>query len=322
MKFNFKSHIIARLVQGFSLLLACLLQANSPAATALLFPSADTSLLEVSPSNNLGGFIGMNSGTTQNFPRTRALMKFDLSIFPTNTLIQSGVLTLQVTQQPIDGYALTVFGLHRMFRPWGEGNKRPTSQPGQGLPASAGEATWVHAFFPTNLWTIPGGAAGVDFSPNQSSFQTVYDAASSPYIFPETPEMTDDLKLWVGRPSTNFGWMLLCAEEQTIFTARRFGTREDVNNHPVLELHYLVPPVLQIAKTNATQVAIRFTAWAGHTYNIQYRNSLKSGSWLPLKTIAAAPTNYTAVVFDFAQADNRFARYRSYRERFYRVSAQ
>lgn len=264
----------------------------------------------------------MNAGTTQNGPRTRALMKFDLTSFPTNTLVQAATLTVQVTQQPIDGYAFTVFGLHRMFRPWGEGSKRPTSQPGQGLPATDGEATWVHAFSPTNLWSSPGGLIGVDFSPNQSSFQTVYDAANSPYVFPETPEMTDDVKLWIAKPATNFGWMLLCAEEQTIFTARRFGAREDLNNHPILAMQYLVPPVLQIAKTNGYQVAIRFTAWAGHAYTIQYRNSLRSGSWLPLKTIQSASTNYTAVVLDSAAESSHTHPYRSYRQRYYRVSAQ
>src|SRR5262245_31405199 len=59
----------------------------SQAVTNLFYPVADTSLLEVSPTNNLGGYPGMNAGTTQEFKRTRALMRFDFSSLPTNTLI-------------------------------------------------------------------------------------------------------------------------------------------------------------------------------------------------------------------------------------------
>jgi hypothetical protein len=294
----------------------------SIAATRTFIPSADASLLEVSPSNSMGGFRGMNSGTTQNGPRTRALLRFDLSVLPTNTVIQSAQLTVQVTQQPVDGYDFTVFGLHRMFRPWGEGTNVPVQFPGQGVAAAAGDATWLHAFFPTNAWSVPGGLAGVDFSPAQSSFETIYDVANSPYIFPSTPELVDDVTLWISHPSTNFGWMLLCGDEFARFTARRYGTREDANNFPVLELKYLVPPVLQISRTNAHQVEIRFTAWAGHTYTIQSRASAKSGTWKTLKTIPAAPTNYTAVVLDYALNDFHYAPYRSYRQRYYRAIAQ
>ena len=67
---------------------------------AILIPVADTSLLEVAPSNNLGGFAGMNAGTTQEYNRTRALLRFDLSHLPTNTLILSAALQVEVTRQP------------------------------------------------------------------------------------------------------------------------------------------------------------------------------------------------------------------------------
>jgi hypothetical protein len=162
----------------------------------------------------------------------------------------------------------------------------------------------------------------VDFSPAQSSFQIIYDVGNSPYIFPSTPELVDDVSLWVSRPASNYGWMLLCGDELPRFTARRFGTREDANNPPALELQYLVPPVLQISRTNTHQVAIRFTAWAGHTYTVQTRTSARSGTWTTLKTVPAAPTNYTAVVLDYALNDFRYAPYRSYRQRYYRAIAQ
>ena len=302
--------------------IACLTLTECVAATGNFIPAADTSLLEVSPSNNLGGYFGMNSGTTQNGPRTRALMRFDLSSLPTNTVVQSATLTVHVTQQPIDGYDFTAFGLHRMFRPWGEGDKIPVTQPGQGVPATAGEATWLHAFYPTNQWTEPGGQPGTDYSSIESSFEIIYDVAGSPYIFPSTPELVDDVQAWINKPATNHGWMFRCADELPRFTARRFGTREDANNAPVLELKYLVPPLLEISPTNDSQVAIRFTAWAGHSYNVFYRNSLKAGEWRALTSVAASPTNREIVLFEATAAGLKNSRHRFYNQRYYRVSAQ
>ena len=302
--------------------IACLTLTECVAATGNFIPAADTSLLEVSPSNNLGGYFGMNSGTTQNGPRTRALMRFDLSSLPTNTVVQSATLTVHVTQQPIDGYDFTAFGLHRMFRPWGEGDKIPVTQPGQGVPATAGEATWLHAFYPTNQWTEPGGQPGTDYSSIESSFEIIYDVAGSPYIFPSTPELVDDVQAWINKPATNHGWMFRCADELPRFTARRFGTREDANNAPLLELKYLVPPLLEISPTNDSQVAIRFTAWAGHSYNVFYRNSLKAGEWRALTSVAASPTNREIVLFEATAAGLKNSRHRFYNQRYYRVSAQ
>lgn len=285
------------------------------AATNIFITAADTSLLEVAPNNNHGGFFGMNSGTTQNFQLTRALFRFDLSSLPTNTVVLSAALQLAVTRQPDEPPPTISFGLRRMLRPWGEGDKNPppvSPTAGSGLPATAGEATWNHAFFPTNAWSTPGGTSGVDFSATESSFKEVYGVDQSPYLFPNTPEMIDDVAAWIVQPQTNFGWMLLCNEEHLNFSARRWGTREDANNPPLLTLEYLVPPVVQIVKTNSAQTRLQFTAWADHTYDVLYRNSLTTGSWLPLTNLVAAPTNYVAVVFDFTSVTQRFYRVSAY----------
>ena len=74
---------------AFASVAICLIPLKAFAATNYFIPVADTSLLEVSPTNNLGGYHGMNAGTTQNGPRTRALLRFDFTTFPTNTLVQS-----------------------------------------------------------------------------------------------------------------------------------------------------------------------------------------------------------------------------------------
>jgi hypothetical protein len=48
------------------------------ADTVSLQASADTSLMEVAPDNNLGGAAFFNAGTAGNGSRNRALMQFDL----------------------------------------------------------------------------------------------------------------------------------------------------------------------------------------------------------------------------------------------------
>jgi len=282
---------------------------NTIAATLFFVPVADASLLEITSTNSLGGFIGMNSGSTRDY-KTRALMRFDLTSLPKPTLIQSAALYLDVTREPVQELSITTFGLHRMLRPWGEGTNTPTAQFGTGVPAMEGDATWIHAFFPTNLWSIPGGEAGVDFSNVESTFTDIYDVNS--YLFPSTPETVDDVTEWIDHPQNNFGWLLLCNDEATAFTARRFGTREDFNHQPRLELQFLVPPLLVATRTNSNQIAIRFTAWAGHTYDVEYRGSISAGAWQLLSQVPATTTNFQAVVIDSGSLTQRFYRVNTY----------
>lgn len=283
-------------------------------ATNILISVADTSLLEVAPTNNLGGYPGMNGGVTQEFKRNRALFRFDLSALPTNAIVVSASLQLVATRQPgfMEPINFRDFALHRMLVPWGEGNKNPSFQIGKGLPASPGEATWNYAFFPTNTWSTPGGASGVDFSSVESSFKFVEDASPTMYRFDSNPEMVADANYWVSHPHNNFGWILLCTDESTQSTARRWGTREDGGNEPLLEIGYLVPPKLYIQKTNDLQPQLHFTAWADHNYDVLYRNSLGSGNWLLLTNLVAVPTNYAALVIDSASVTQRFYRVSAY----------
>ncbi len=250
------------------------------AVTNLFYPVADTSLLEIAPNNNLGGFAGMNAGSTQEYNRTRALMRFDLNNLPTNTLVLSALVQLEVTRQPDEPPNNTTFSLHRMLRPWGEGNKSPVTQPGKGLPASPGEATWICAFHPTNTWTVPGGAPDVDYSSIASSSQFIYGIGESPYRFDTTPELVADVTSWLQHPANNFGWMLLCDSEFMNFTARRFSTRED--------LHFL--------------------AYASQTYVVEYRDALTTGNWQPLTEIPPFLQNTNILVVDTNPAPQRFYR--------------
>jgi len=298
-------------------LIVCCASTNPPhtfAATAIFNPVADTTLIEIAPANNLGGFAGMHAGTTQSMKKNRALFRFDLSALPASTVVFSATVQLAVTREPGPGEPSnnSAFGLHRLLTTWGEGNKNPSFGIGQGLPATLGEATWTHAFYSTNSWSGPGGASDVDFSSIQSSFQEIYGTDQSPYVFANTPEMIADVTTWLQSPQNNFGWMLLGADESIQSTARRFGSREDASNPPILELQYLVPPDLHIVKTNPASTQLHFTAWAEHSYEVLYRNSLSTGTWLTLTNISPAPTNYAAGVTDPAALPQRFYRLRAY----------
>ena len=282
----------------------------SQAVTNTFYPVADTSLLEVSPTNNLGGYPGMNAGTTQEFKKTRALMRFDFSSLPTNTVILSADLQIEVTRHPDEPPHHSTFGLHRMLRGWGEGNKSPAGQQaGKGLPASPGEATWECAFHPTNAWTIPGGASDVDFSSIESSSQFIYGTFESPYRFETTPELVADVTAWIRQPTANFGWMLLCNEESANFTARRFSTREDtLNAPPFLVVEYLVPPQFESIQRASNQCNLSFVARAGQSYGVQYRDSFTAGEWQTLTTISP-PSQDTNILFvDITSAPQRFYR--------------
>src|SRR6476660_1094129 len=116
------------------------------ADTAVLTASADTTLIETAPDNNLGGAPIVNSGTTQNFTRNRGLFRFDFTgQIPPGSHITRVDFIVEVTGQPKDDFTPSSFGLHRVLRAWGEGDKvsPDPSHPGQGAPATAGEATWL-----------------------------------------------------------------------------------------------------------------------------------------------------------------------------------
>lgn len=213
------------------------------ADTVQLAPTADTTLIAVSPDNNLGGKSYFNAGTTQNFTKNRGLILFDpLSVIPAGAVIQSVTVQFEVLGQPVDGYAAGTFGLHRMLASWGEGDKNPSTQVGLGLPASVGEATWNSRFHGQDMpWSQPGGEAGVDFVAQASASEVIYDVGSSPYIFGSSSDLVADVQYWVDHPDQNYGWMLKLADESVDFTARRFGASEGPDS-AILTVQFAMVP--------------------------------------------------------------------------------
>lgn len=212
------------------------------ADTVYLRPSADTTLHEYFPDNNLGAQIHFNAGTTQNGPRTRGLMAFDIAAaIPPGSTINSVSLTLEVVGQPVDGDAPSNFGLHRMLVGWGEG-AGSGNPPFLGRPAMPGEANWTHRLAGSTPWAAPGGLAGVDFMAQFSSDTFIYGVNFSPYLFDTTARLVADVQLWLDQPAQNFGWMLLTQSENEIFSARRFASREDPFRAPQLLIDFTPVP--------------------------------------------------------------------------------
>ena len=212
----------------------------------VLTPVADATLIERAPDNSSGGAPFFNAGTTQVGTRNRGLLEFDPSSqIPANAIITSATLQLQVLHEPSCGFAASAFGLYRVLEPWGEGVNVPTDNPGGlGAPAQPNDATWNSRFAGTvQRWASPGGAPGIDYSPNLSSSATIYGVGESPYQFESTLDTTADLQLWLNHPGTNHGWMLISQSEDTPFTARRFGSREDpFGRGPTLTVDYEIVP--------------------------------------------------------------------------------
>ena len=284
------------------------------AATISLTSSADTSLMEVAPTNNNGAQDFFQCGTTQNGPRMRSVLRFDLGPLPTNAVILSASVMLSVTKLPAEPGAAAPFSLHRMFRDWNEGTNVAVLNIGQGAPAKMGDATWTHAHFNTNAWAAPGGVPGADFAAFESGSAFIYDTGGSPYTLGPTADLAADVSGWLQNPASNFGWFFICDDEGTRFTAKRFGSREHVNPdvRPQLVLSYLIPPHIARAELNGGQFVLGFRAEAGHSYAVEYRAALGTGAWLPLAGLGSFFATTDVLFLDPATPPARFYRLRAF----------
>jgi hypothetical protein len=205
------------------------------AATVVLGASRDATIFENNVNNGSGGGNGLFAGTNGagNSPR-RAPIGFDVAgSIPAGSLLQDVHLTLTLGQFPnVGAVATATIGLHRLAADWGEGATQQQIPPndtfgglGQGAAAAEGDVTWNARFFsattPT-LWTTPGG----DFAPTASATTVVTRTLTAPYTWNSTPELISDVRGWLDDPTSNFGWMLVGADEVTPATFRGFYSRQ------------------------------------------------------------------------------------------------
>jgi hypothetical protein len=208
------------------------LNTASKAATVTIGASKDSSIYSNHVDRGTGGGNALITGTNgQDAPR-RALIAFDVAgSVPAGAVIQSVTMTLTLGQLPTSPSETSLIELHRIAADWGEGTTQRQTPPndsfggmGQGAPASDGDVTWSARFWgmtPT-LWNSPGG----DFAPLASTTAVIGQPLDVPYSWPSTAAAVSDVQSWLDDPSTNFGWLLLNADEASFSTFRVFYSRQ------------------------------------------------------------------------------------------------
>lgn len=304
-------------VLAWLLILLCLGQPRLRSDVIQLTPAADTTLLESAPDFNMGAEWHMASGTTGSMAdrtRNRGLLRFDLGSIPRQSKIREVTLTLSVTGVPgPDGGAgplSSIFALHRVLRPWGEGTK----QGFRGEFATEGEATWNHRFSPAGSgaagqsWSKPGASAPADYSVNPSATQSVSGMAK--YVFGSNAALVSDVQIWLDGPDGNWGWILVSQAETHQKTARRFGSREDPSNRPVLTVEFDPPKQLKIdtASVAGGKFMLQFTPQLGQSYQVLRSDSVERNDWIVLTNVPMAATQDRIVVSDPVDSRQRFYR--------------
>ncbi len=207
--------------------------------TVELVATRDNTLYENtagSLSNGAGSYFFVGNTNQVDAENTRrGLVRFNVAAaVPAGSSI-TGV-TLQLYMSKTSDTAARNLGFYRVLADWGEGTSNDNAQEGQGAPATAGDATWIHRFYNTSFWTAAGG----DVAAAASATTSVGIVVQS-YSWTSTA-MRDDVQAWLDTPSANFGWLVL-GEESTVKTSRRFNARENntAAQRPRLTITYTPP---------------------------------------------------------------------------------
>ncbi len=194
-----------------------------------LIATADASLVQSAPDNNTGGNSFVAAGADGSGPR-RGLFLFGIAgAIPVGATINSVTLTLTVPNGNIANPS--TFDLFRVVADWSEGDNVGSA----GTLADTGEVTWNSRHHGLTLWNTPGG----DYVPSVSASTLVSGLGTYSW---SSATLAADVQLWRDIPTTNYGWILISQSEGTPQTARRFGSREDLPNMPVLTVAFTVIP--------------------------------------------------------------------------------
>ncbi len=307
MKSIYRSRVF---LSALAVLSAWLLAASSARAEFIaLTPSADTTLSAQSSDYNSGANLSLAAGNTAGLSPTRALVQFNLAaVVPAGARITSATLLLTVTRTPILPEPVT-FELHRLLVDWNEGSQGAGASTGFGGLAAAGEATWNSRKHGLELWSAPGGAAGVDYAAASSGSAGI--ETSEPALFDSNPGMVGDLQRWLDTPGANFGWLVKDQFEFSDSTARRFGSKESGATAPILLVEYEFNAPLRINSTAIAngEICFHFTAKAGRTYKLLRRAQVDSGEWIAVATLDPVEADGPATLCDALTATgNQFYR--------------
>jgi hypothetical protein len=226
---------------------------TSPAwsQTVTIGASKDNSIYEDNPTRSAGGSAGIFVGNNGLGSPRRGLIAFDVAAnVPAGATITSAQLTLYLGAS--GGGADQSVELHRLNVDWGEGtagSSDPTiAHGGRGFTAAPGDATWNQRFSGSIAWSNPGGTG--DFDAAASASAVIPNIIEAPYTW-STGGMIGDIQGWLDNPASNFGWLLLNANEVASGTVRAFYSRTAASNaggdpldpsaRPALTITYSVP---------------------------------------------------------------------------------
>lgn len=215
----------------------------SVVTTVQLNPVKDNTLYQDvngSISNGAGDKLFM--GLIQNGEIRRGLMEFDFSGIPPFAMAISANLDLVVGNIPPTAQAGNAT-LHMVLAEWGAAGSVAPGAGGTGGPAQTGDATWLHTFFDTATWSIPGG----DFDASASATAGFTDVNGETISFNAanggSEDMLADVNVWIQEPATNHGWVLL-GDEVNSGNARSVSSADAASNQPVLTIEYIVPDLI------------------------------------------------------------------------------
>jgi carbon monoxide dehydrogenase subunit G len=259
-------------------------------ATVQVAASKDNTLYQ-SATGNLSNGAGeaFFVGATGTGSIRRGLIAFDVAAaVPAGATITAVDLQLHMSRTLAGS---TSVALHRVLNDWGEGASDAFGNEGAGAPAAPGDATWVHTFFNTQLWTNQGG----DFATTASASTIVNNVG---FYHWTGAGLIADVEGWLEDPASNFGWEIL-GNETDAGSAKRFDSREAplAANRPVLTITYTTAeqPSLSVSDVSVTEgdagtvnadFTVSLSAPSGQTITVHYATA--DGS-------AVAPGDYTAV---------------------------
>lgn len=197
-----------------------------------LLPVKDASLFEPdTPGDQLsggGGFLFV--GRTGSGRLRRAMLKFDVAAaVPAGSTITAARLAVSVNRTQAPEYLATV---HRISADWGEGSRVGTRGGAGGAVAQAGDATWSHRSWPTDLWANLGG----DFEPPIICELPL--AGIGRYTF-SSEALVVTAQDMLDHPASNHG-LLIIGDEISGVTAKRLAARNSnpAANRPTLIIEY------------------------------------------------------------------------------------
>jgi len=287
---------------SFVLAWLCLTSIAS-ADSVTLVPAADATISEKSLDLSLGSATTLDSGTTgpnEGLKLNRVLLKFDVAAnIPSNAIVTSADLTLTLVTAPTPTNLW--FSLHRVSQDWSES-----------------AVTWTNRLSPPAPWSVPGGAAPQDFSSSVSQSNLILGATvPADFTFVSNPSMVADVQDWVSNSATNFGWILICEQEDLERSVRKFGSseRSTTNQRPSLEVQFTLPAaplMLTLSPPTNGQFLFQFNAESNRNYTAEYCSDLATTNWIVLTNILPLPAPVNVTVSDAILSEsNRFYRVRT-----------